>query len=335
MKKLLGSFTAIIIGFSCIGLFTYNNYEKQELNSVISYNINDKDSYTPDTYNEYIRALNRAVNVKNDIFVSKDEIDNATKVLKDKINNLNIKPDKTILIDKYNMALNIDLNLYIPKSISSIKNSIEMAKKIIDNENSNLNDVNNAIYNIENSINLLILKPDKSILIKLVDDAKTIDENDYTLDSYKKLYTNIMNGYRVIDDNNSLQSDVDEAIRSINDSINNLVVAVKGVYKINYSIYMISNDHVGNDWGTDVTYNGNSISSGYEVTGQADSSLDIVAYVYEYDVIMDYDYSRITLTLEDDFEVVNRITVKENRGRYYGNIAVWEIKCSVDLVKII
>lgn len=41
----------------------------------------------------------------------------------------------------------------------------------------------------------------------------------------------------------------------------------------------------------------------------------------------------IDIQLYDGSEASTQITVKENRGRYSGNKAKWEIKCSIELIE--
>ena len=77
MKKLLQFVFAIIISFLCIYFATYNNYDKKELRNVISYKVSDSNKYTPNSYNEYKEALNRAIDVNKSLFVSRDDVDNA------------------------------------------------------------------------------------------------------------------------------------------------------------------------------------------------------------------------------------------------------------------
>lgn len=305
---------------------------KKELRDVINYKVSNRDIYTPNSYDEYVIALNKAKDINKSLFISKDDVNNAISDLKEKYNNLNIKPDKSILINKYNKALDIDLNLYIPNSSSYLKYAINRAKRVIDDNNSIEEDVNDSINKLDSGFNSLIIKPDKTNLTNVINDANNIEKNNYTNSSYSILKKSIEDGYSILYDVNATKIDVDNAVNLINDSINSLVVVSIGEYKITYSINMISNNHVGNEWGYEVSYNNNSISSGYIISGEVDASITISASICEYDSVMDYGTSNINLNLVDNFSITDKVVVRENRGRYYGNEAIFEINYYVELV---
>lgn len=332
MKKLLQFVFAIIISFLCIYFATYNNYDKKELRNVISYKVSDSNKYTPNSYNEYKEALNRAIDVNKSLFVSKDDVNNAINDLKDKYDNLDIKPDKSILINKYNKALDIDLNLYTPNSLSYLRYAINRAKMVIDDNNSVEEDVNDSINKLDSGINSLIYKPDKTNLTNVINKANNINKNDYTTASYSALKKSIDDGYMILYDVNATKKDVDNIIKLIDDSIDSLAVVSIGEYKITYSIDMISNNHVGNEWGYEVSYNNSIISSGYIISGEADSSITISSSICEYDSVMDYGTSSVDLSLTPNFSITDKIIVTENRGRYYGNEAIFEINYYVELI---
>lgn len=330
MKKILVSIVIIIISFFII---TYNYQEKEQLQSIINTKINNEDTYTPNSYSEYIDALNEAILVKEKHFASKDEINTVKNTLKSKIANLYTKPNKNDLKNKYNNAKNIDTDLYLPNSISNLRSAIYFAEVIIDDENAILEDVDDAIVKIDYAIKELVIKPDKTNLIDLITKAKKINQEDYTTESYKLLDKSITSAISILNDVNATKQQVDSAIQLLNNGINNLVIAKKGIYQIIAYAYMISNNHVGNEWGYEFFYDYNSISSGYLVTAVQDSNITISANIYEYDSITDIGTGIIQVTLKNGYTDSTEIIVRENRGRYYGNIATWKFICSVKLIK--
>lgn len=335
MKKILYSISVIFIVIMFIFGITYNNKEKNMLQDIINYQIKNENVYTPNSYCEYIVALNEAININDKIFASKEELNNAIYNLQNKIDNLYIKPDKTILEIKYEDAKKIDLNLYLPNSILNLENAIYNAYTIIRDDNVVIEDVNDAINRIDEAFKVLVIKPDKTILNDLVIKVQKLDKDTYTTMSYNILNNSILNAYSVIYNDNATQEQVDNAVSLINDNIDNLVVANKGVYKITYSAYMLSNNHVGNEWDYSIFYDGNEFKNGELITANIGSSIPINAEVYEYDKIIDYGSSSINLILEDGYEATTQVIVRENRGRYYGNTATWKVNCSVKLVEVI
>ena len=70
MKKRTNSLyllITILLTIFIYTIFTYNYQEKKELQLIINYDIKEKASYTPKSYEEYESALNYAINLKNDI----------------------------------------------------------------------------------------------------------------------------------------------------------------------------------------------------------------------------------------------------------------------------
>ena len=94
MKKILCPILILIIFLS---ITTYNNKEKEQLEKIINYEINNSEKYTPNSYEDYLNALNIAIDTNNKLFASKEEINDAINNLENKINNLNIKADKQLL----------------------------------------------------------------------------------------------------------------------------------------------------------------------------------------------------------------------------------------------
>ncbi len=100
-------------------------------------------------------------------------------------------------------------------------------------------------------------------------------------------------------------------------------------YRINYTITLISNNSVGNDWGTTVSCDGDPIRSGEIITGAVGSYITIRANVTEYDSIPDSASGSLRLRLIDGTSDSVTISVKENRGKYAGNTARWKLTCSI------
>ena len=336
MKKRTNSLyllITILLTIFIYTIFTYNYQEKKDLQLVINYDIKEKNSYTPKSYEEYESALNYAINLKNDIFASKSELDYASNNLKNTIDNLILKPDKNELINIYESVINYNQDLYIPKSTTNLNSSIKHAEAIITDENSTKEDVTKAINLINTSIEKLILKPDKTILKNLINNITNINEEEYTTDSYNILKNNLSIANQILNNENSIQEDIDNITNTLNNNINNLVIASRGIYKINIYAYMLSNNHVGNEWYYYTTYNNNEFNNETQIIDKSNTKINLITTIVEDDKIPDYGTNYITITLKNNFEATERISVRENRGRYTGNIAIWEIKYSVKLIE--
>lgn len=107
-----------------------------------------------------------------------------------------------------------------------------------------------------------------------------------------------------------------------------------GIYELTFKTRRISNNHVGNDWSFTYTYNGETITSGYQII----QSLEIFSFqpiqieIREDDKIDDVGTGTMSIAICDGGSGKTQITVTESGGRYDGNTAVWEVTCEVKLV---
>lgn len=107
-----------------------------------------------------------------------------------------------------------------------------------------------------------------------------------------------------------------------------------GVYELSIKAELISNDSVGNDWIKTYTCDGKTITDGDQWTVPLETTKTILinATITENDKWDDVGSDSIVVTLVDDYKASTQITVTENKGRYKGNQAVWEITYRVKLV---
>ena len=106
-------------------------------------------------------------------------------------------------------------------------------------------------------------------------------------------------------------------------------------FRINYSTYLHSNDHLGGDWSYGLTVNGEKAYNGYTVVLDPDSSFSVSFWVEEYDdsypdsggYYQKFDYTddlcKYGFSYSGDVEVI------EVGGRYSGNVAIWKLSLTV------
>lgn len=101
--------------------------------------------------------------------------------------------------------------------------------------------------------------------------------------------------------------------------------------------YLDYNNSVGNDWGTDISVNGESIrfqSSTFKMT--KGDTIRIKAEASEADSVVDYGSSRLNISYNDltkgkSYSYEIGVIVTENRGRYSGNSAKWIFIVAIDV----
>ena len=103
-------------------------------------------------------------------------------------------------------------------------------------------------------------------------------------------------------------------------------------YKVSYEFELISNDSVGNDWGKEIKADGLPLASGEIFPADTPSPLHLSVVITEYEKYPDIGRNSTCLALEDGAVASTRITVREDRGRFSDNTAVWEVTCFCEAV---
>ncbi|MBE6774153.1 MAG: hypothetical protein E7544_08005 [Ruminococcaceae bacterium] len=104
------------------------------------------------------------------------------------------------------------------------------------------------------------------------------------------------------------------------------------LYKINISANCISNNSVGKDWVQIFSINDQQIKNGDKISISKDiSEVNFKIYVEESDdSLPDIATKEIILNLESKEATTTSLIVTENKGRFSGNTAEWEITVSTE-----
>lgn len=396
-KILLCAITAA--GVLATGTIGANNANKGELRELINTEARNASEYTPITYQEYEECLAKAVAVSDEFFTPGDEIDEAYANLQTSIEQLQPMPDKSTLQKAYDHTVAIDQSLYIPMSVEALQNAISVALDTLNNPNSTLDeveqaivlldagetalilkpdktelrtllntvaeieadlylpssylivdaaikhaytvlfnenslesDVTSAISQLKTAVEKLASKPDKTALQELIAQANSISVEKYTTASFTALQKAINSTTNILNDNNATQEQVDTAKASLQAALDGLVKSTKGIYEIQIRFTRESNDHVGNSWSYEASYN-NAKIDGETITVNHGATISIFCEVVEEDSLPDVGSGYLTLRMEDGAENSLTISVYENRGRYSGNRAVWIVTATATLIE--
>lgn len=105
-----------------------------------------------------------------------------------------------------------------------------------------------------------------------------------------------------------------------------IIIEKQGIYKVYIKSKKLHNNSVGSDWVYTYESNGNKIKSGDIVNGD-EITIDIT--ITEMDSVPDRSTATITIPIFDGSIESKTITVRENRGRYAGNTASFEITIEI------
>jgi hypothetical protein len=184
-----------------------------------------------------------------------DEIKQATDNLKDAINALEKRPDNTELGDLLESIKDLDPDVYTPGSWedSNIEQIIKDAEEILKNPNATEDEIEKIIEDLNEALDKLVEKPDTSVLEDMLEDAKALEKDDYTPDSWQdsNIEQAIKDAQSVLDNPNSTEDELEKAISDLFDAMESLVE------KVNKSRLseilanaknLIESEHTPNSW---------------------------------------------------------------------------------------
>lgn len=307
--------------------------DKSNLQELYIHSINiNQNKYIP----ESLTALQNAVAIASDILSNPnstlDDVNSALNALKASLEQLILKPDKKELCVLLDTASEIDAALFLPNSYSVLALAIQNGNSVFFNENALENDVKKATIQLQQSIEQLVTKPDKSLLLELLSKAESSSEEQYTTSSFAALQQSIDSVTKIFNDNNATQEQVSTSEKMLQSALDNLVKSTKGIYEINIWFSRESNDHVGNSWFYDAFYNNTRID-GNTLTVKPGTTISIFCKIVEEDNIPDVGRGYLSLRMEDGAESSLTISVYENRGRYSGHRAVWIVTATATLIE--
>lgn len=291
------------------------------------------DQYLPVSCEGLNAAIESAKTIIDDANASDDDVKEGINQIELAKDALILRPDKTLLTEKYDEAINTDTTIYLTTSVKPFTEASNRAKTVIEDDNATQSDVDGAISALDAATAELELKPDKTNLGALIEKANSAEEEKYTTVSYNALQTAIPLAKTVFNNEEATQSEVDAATTALQEKVDGLVKCTKCVWEITFSLRKTATNHVGNDWSSGVFYNGDQVRSGFEVTAREGSSISLKGKAVENDNVPDVGTGTLSLKLTDGNSSGIEFYVRENRGRYSGYCATWELTASCKLIE--
>ena len=223
--------------------------------------------------------------------------------------------------------------MLLSKSVPQLTNAVSAAKAVIEDPNATERDVQSAIATLDNAITKLEPKPDKTKLNNLIEQAEGFSGEKYTTVSYNALQDILKTVKSVQNEPEATQQNVDDAIATLQDAIGSLKKSTSCVWEISVSLWRSATNHVGNDWSSGIYYGGENVGRSFEVTKKEGATITVTGKAVENDNSPDSGSGSATLTLKDGNGTAITFYVRENRGRYAGNYAVWELEVSCKLLE--
>ena len=108
---------------------------------------------------------------------------------------------------------------YTPDSIDDLKEEIEKAKELLNNEPVTVDKIKETIAAINAAKNNLVEKADKTDLEEVLDDIDDIDENAYTDESLDELNKAVEEARTILQDGNATQEEVEASVKKVQEAI--------------------------------------------------------------------------------------------------------------------
>lgn len=111
---------------------------------------------------------------------------------------------------------------YTPNSINNLIEKIEEANKLLENDAITIEEMKEAINNIEEAKQALTAKADKTNLEELLKKVQSLDKTIYTEESVNKLSEAAKNSQEIYENDNATQQEVDNSVQALQVAIDSL-----------------------------------------------------------------------------------------------------------------
>lgn len=136
------------------------------------------------------------------------------------------KKEVRFAINDAEAILNGDIDNYDQKMIKILQEEVNEAKKLLDDNSSDIEVLKNATLRIREAIkNLEMVEVDKEFLQVIYDNLKGLENKGFTADTWKTLQESLQYAEGVLENDDATQSNVKSAINHVLDAYSNLKLA--------------------------------------------------------------------------------------------------------------
>lgn len=207
-----------------------NSVDKSALEAAIAEAkaLNEAD-YTPSTWNTLKDALAFAEEVKNDADATQDEVNAKEAALKAAITGLVGRADTTKLAKAMADAAKLKETDYTPKSWKVLSDALSVAEAAKNDADATQTSVDIATKAVEDAIKALVVRADKTALNNKIQEAKAIQNKEYTEASWTALQKAVKAAEVVSNNADASDADVKAALDTLSKAIDGLKVVEKPV----------------------------------------------------------------------------------------------------------
>ena len=212
---------------------TYQDYfiDKTELQALYDeYLTLDEGDYTQESWKEFKTAMDNAKAVLEKADITQEEVDNTLTALQNakealtKVEAATVsKTALSIAVDMANNVTEEQLNKVVPVVVEEFNGALDEAKAILANDKATQEQVDASFARLASAMHMLeFYKGDKTELQSLVDATADLVEGNYTEESWTALQEALVEANTVMNDENAMQEEVDEAYDKLQAAIEGL-----------------------------------------------------------------------------------------------------------------
>ena len=222
--------------------------DKTTLNSLITeVEALEKEDYVSTTWANLQTALSEAKEVQNNADAVQTEVDAAVKDLKDAKDALVYVGDKTILAKVIAEVEVLEKEDYVSTTWSALQTALAEAKTVQNNADAIQTEVDEALKNLKDAKDALVLVGDKTALNAAITEVEALTQADYVSTTWSALQTALAEAKAVQNNADAIQTEVDAALKNLKDAkdalmlvgdkteLNKLITEVDSLKKNDYT----------------------------------------------------------------------------------------------------
>ena len=186
------------------------------------------DKYTEESFEILQAVIKTGEIILEDNEVTQEQVNAMILELQAAISGLELKEiittNKTALTIAVEMASNVtELDKVVPVVVTEFEAALQEAQTILADESVSQEEVDASFARLSVAMHMLqFYKGEKSELQGLIVQAEGLDENKFTVESWQTLVNALQEAKEVNDNENAMQEEVDEAIKNLQEAIDNL-----------------------------------------------------------------------------------------------------------------
>lgn len=183
----------------------------------------EESNFTPNSWKEFKKAFDAAKAVADNKDATQTEVNEKLAALNAAKEALVKKADKAELNKAVEEAGKLKEADYTSSSWKAFKEALEVAKTVQKDENVSQDSVKAAVDGLKAAKEALVKKADKTVLNKAIEEAESLKEADYTVESWKAFAQELADAYSVSRNDDATQAEVDEAYKALTEAQSALV----------------------------------------------------------------------------------------------------------------